>query len=304
MAVKRVAVVLNGKAGALLDQADSGGTLERALAEAGLEAEFIPQDAGSLPDRMQRAVELGADAVIVAGGDGTVACAGHALAGTGIPLGILPYGTMNLFAKDLGLPIGDLPAALQAVAAGQVRATDVGEVNGHVFLCASMLGLPARLGRTREDTRGSGLQLWSRMAGETLRLVRQARRLRVRLSLDGAPTDIRASSVTVTVNPIDESCGRSFGRPRLDGGVLAVYVVKRLGLSQIVRLTLRMALGRWRDDAAVEERQAATVDLDSRRPLQVMNDGELSRIAPPLRYRLRPGALLVLAPAASEGGAP
>ena len=74
MAIKRVAVVLNGKAGALLDQEEAGGMLERALADAGLEATFIPQDAGSLPERIQQAAESGADAVVVAGGAGTVAC--------------------------------------------------------------------------------------------------------------------------------------------------------------------------------------------------------------------------------------
>ena len=118
------------------------------MAEAGLEAEFIAQDAGSLPDRVALAAKSGAEAVIVAGGDGTVACAGHALAGSDIPLGVLPYGTMNLLAKDLGLPIGDLPAALKAIAAGAIRTIDVGEVNGQSFLCASMLGLPVQLGRT------------------------------------------------------------------------------------------------------------------------------------------------------------
>ncbi len=75
-----------------------------------------------------------------------------------------------------------------------------------------------------------------------------------------------------------------------------MYVIRRLGLWQALRLTLRMATGRWRDDAAVDEHAAGAVDIGGRRPLQVMNDGELSVIAPPLRYRLHPGALRVLVP--------
>ena len=296
MAIKRVAVVLNGKAGALLDQDEAGGKLERALADAGLDATFIPQDAGSLPDRIKQAAESGADAVVVAGGDGTVACAGHALAGQDVPLGILPFGTMNLLAKDLGLPIGDTAAALQAVAAGQIRTIDVGEVNGHTFLCASMLGTPAQLGRTREETRGSSLRIVSEMAPAVLRLLQRARRLHVQLSLDGNPAHLRASSLTITVNGIDESCGRAFGRTRLDGGKLHLYVIERLGLTEAVRLVLRMALGRWRHDSAVGEHTATEMDIQARRPMQVMNDGELSAITPPLRYRLRPGALRVLVP--------
>ena len=187
MAIKRVAVVLNGKAGALLDQAEAGDMLQEALAAAGLEAEFIPQDAGTLPERVKQAAASGADAVVVAGGDGTVACAGHALAGSDIPLGILPYGTMNLLAKDLGLPIGDLETALKAIAEGNVRTIDVGEVNGHSFLCASMLGVPARLGRSREATRGSGCGILSQVAPAIVRLLRRARRLRIRLAWTANP---------------------------------------------------------------------------------------------------------------------
>ncbi len=296
MAIKRVAVVLNGKAGALLDQTEAHSTLEKAFADAGLEAEIIPTDAGTLPERIKRAAASGADAVIVAGGDGTVACAGHTLVGGDVPLGILPYGTMNLLAKDLGLPIGDLPAALQAISQGKQRSIDVGEVNGQTFLCASMLGMPAQLGRTREETRGSGLRLVSRMAPALVRLLRRARRLRVRLSLDGTPAHVRASSLTITVNGIDETCGRAFGRTRLDGGMLGIYVIRRLGLWEALRLSVRMAMGRWRDDDAVREHVAEKVDIDHRRPLQVMNDGELSAIMPPLHYRVRPGALRVLVP--------
>ncbi len=296
MMIKRVAVVLNGKAGALLDQAEAGAMLEKALADAGLEAQFIPIEAGTLPERIKLAAASGSDAVVVAGGDGTVACAGQALSGGAIPLGILPYGTMNLLAKDLGLPIGDLKAALQAIAAGNVRSIDVGEVNGHTFLCASMLGTPAQLGRTREETRGSGLRLWSRMAPAALRLLRRARRMRIRLTLDGAASNLRASSLTVVVGTMDESCGRAFGRTCLDGGMLGVYVIRRLGLVEALRLALRVALGRWRHDNAVVEHRAGEVDIDSRRPLQVMNDGELSAITPPLRYRIHQAALRVLVP--------
>ena len=296
MNIKRVAVVLNGKAGALLDQKEADGMLERALADAGLEAEFIPQDAGSLPERIKRAAASGADAVVVAGGDGTVACAGQALAGQDVPLGILPFGTMNLLAKDLGLPIGDVAAALKTVGAGHVRAIDVGEVNGHAFLCASMLGTPAQIGRTREETRGSSVRILSEMMPAVLRHLRRARRLRVQLSLDGKPAKLRASSLTVTVNGIDEACGRAFGRTCLDGGKLNLYVIERLGLTEAIRLVLRMALGRWRQDAAVDEHTVTELDIAARRPMQVMNDGELSSITPPLRYRIRPGALRVLAP--------
>ena len=296
MGIRRISVVLNGKAGALLDQADAHEKLEAALKQAGLEAEFVPVDAGSLPERVAIAARSGADAVVVAGGDGTVACAGHALAGQDVPLGILPFGTMNLLAKDLALPIGDVESALQVIAAGQIRSIDAAEVNGHTFLCASMMGMPTQLGRTREETRGSALRLWSRMAAAAARLLRRAKRLAVRMQVDGEASTVRASSLTVTVNLLNEGSGRSFGRLRLDGGRLGLYVIPRLGPWRAVRLVLSVALGRWRTNAAVVEREAGEVVIASRTALHVMNDGEMLLLDPPLTYRIRPGALRVLAP--------
>ncbi len=293
--IRRVAVVINGRAGALLE-GEHQHTLRDAFAAAGLEPVFIAPDAGTLPERMTKAAEAGADAVVVAGGDGTVACAALVMAGRELPLAILPFGTMNLLAKDLGLPTGDTAAAVALIGQGRVRSIDVGEVNGQVFLCASMLGLPARLGRTREQTRGKGLQAITRMARAVWRQVVRARRLRVTLMADGESLPLHASALTITVNPVDPASGRTFGRPVLDGGVLGIYVVGRLGARSLLGLALRLLLGRR--NTALHEQVAHAVDILGRdRALHVMNDGELAMLAPPLRYRLRPGALRVLVPA-------
>lgn len=296
MAVKHVSVVLNAKAGALFDRADAGDKLRQALAEAGLEADFIPFDAGTLPERLAMAAASGADAVVVAGGDGTVACAGSALVDHDLPLGVLPFGTMNLLAKDLGLPIGDLAAAIQIIAGGKVRTIDVGDVNGKVFLCASMLGMPTHLGRTREETRGSALRLWWHMANAAGRLLHRARRLRVQLKVDGMPATVRAVSLSLTVGRLDEASGRNFGRTDLQSGQIGIYVIQRIGVRDVVRLAARMALGRWRQDSAVSERLAKQVEVSARNALHVMNDGELMLMQPPLRYRVRAAALRVLVP--------
>ncbi len=297
--VKRVAVVLNGKAGAVLD--GEGTMAERvaaALAEAGLDATFIPLDRGTLPERIRLALAMTPDAVLVAGGDGTVTCAAQAMAGKAVPLALLPLGTMNLLATDLNLPIGDVAAAVRAVAGGQLRTIDVGDVNGHAFLCASMLGLPAQLGRYREASRGASLRLWSRMARATWRLLSHGRRLRVRVALDGAAAGLSAAALTVTVNPVDEAGGRPFGRSKLDGGTLCLYVVERLRLWDLLRLAVRFASGGVRADSAVAEHHAREVDIDGagrRGAMRVMNDGELVLLRPPLRYRVRPCALAMLA---------
>ncbi len=292
--IRRVAVVMNGRAGALLDGAHQH-TLGDIFAAAGLNPLFIPEGAGTLAERMTQAAESGTDAVVVAGGDGTVACAALVMAGRELPLAILPFGTMNLLANDLGLPIGDIAAAVALIGQGRLRAIDVGEVNGQVFLCASMLGLPARLGRTREQTRGAGVHAITRMAQAIWRQLVCAQRLRVTVVADGEVLPLDAAALTITVNPVDPMSGRTFGRPVLDGGVLGVYVVGRLGARSLLGLAMRLLLGRR--NPLLRERSARSVDIAGPdRALHVMNDGELSLLTPPLRYRLRPAAMRVLVP--------
>lgn len=300
---RRVAVVLNSAAGALVGAPGASDSLRQAFADAGLDPVFLGEDGGTLPQRTARAVAMDAWAVVAAGGDGTVACAAQALVGHDTPLGILPFGTMNLLAKDLGLPMGDPAAAVRVLAAGIMRPIDVAEVNGHVFLCASMMGVPARLARHREAKRGDlAVGLWARMARAGLRAIARDAPIRLRLRLDGETLRLRAASLTIMANAVDESCGRSFGRSRLDGGELAIYLIERFTLGGIARLMLRMALGHWKHDPAVQERRTHSLDvLSGRRAMRVMNDGEVMLLAPPLRYRIRPGALRVIVPAPAPG---
>ncbi len=297
---RRVAVVLNGAAGALLAQADAIGGTRQLFEAAGLEADFVPSDHGTLPERIAHARDSGADAVVVGGGDGTIACAAQALAGGRVPLGILPLGTMNLMARDLGLPIDDLAAAIRVVSDGIERQVDVGEVNGHVFLCASMLGLPARLARYREQRRGKMLlvvRAW-RMAAATLRALRRESFEVVGLSAGAAPKQLRSVSLTIAVNAYDaQQAGRVFARSRLDGGELVTYLVRRLRLADALRLARALATHSWQNDRQIEQQRAPEVVVQSRRrAMRVMNDGEVMLIAPPLRYRVRPRALTVLVP--------
>ena len=295
---RRVAVVMNGAAGALLDQSDAAETLRALFTAAGLDPEFVPIDAGTLPERIARARGLNLDAVVVAGGDGTIACAAQAMTGTDTVLGILPFGTMNLLAKDLRITVGDTAAAMRVLSHGVARAIDVAEVNGHVFLCASMLGLPAQIGRHREARRGAGwlLARWVALAHAALRTIRRHAPAGMVLEIDGHAERSRAASITVTANALGDP-SHLFGRPALDRGELVVYVIERVRLLDLPRLAFSLLRGRARRDGLIAERRTTELVVHSRRrALRVMNDGEGMLLRPPLRYRIRPGALRVIAP--------
>ncbi|SFU32571.1 Diacylglycerol kinase family enzyme [Methylobacterium sp. 174MFSha1.1] len=295
---RRVVLVANLAVGALVDGGLTPDALRERLEAVGLTVVPEPRPDASLPERLAAAVEVpGIDAVAVAGGDGTLACAAQALAGQKIPLAILPLGTMNLLAKDLGLPL-DLDGAVDVLATGLVRRIDAGEVNGHVFLINSVLGMPARMARHREARRGHmGMTDLLRMAAGLLRHLGRYPRERAVLSLGGTVRRVRFRTLAVVCGDYREGLGAVLSRAGVDGGHLTLYLVETLSAARLVRLGLGFAVGEWRRLPGLERHETDALTLDARKALRVMNDGEVVLIAPPLRYRLLPGALQVLVPA-------
>ena len=294
----RIALVINAASGSLAAGLDPG-SLRARLAHAGLEALPEPDSAAPLPQRLRAAAELpGIAAMVVAGGDGTLSCAASVLAGRDVPLGLLPLGTMNLLAKDLGLPL-DLDGALTTIATGKPHRIDVGEVNGHIFLINSVLGMPARVQRHREAQRSRpsfrGALRW------TFGLFRHLGRypkLTLTSCVDGSERHLRVRLLAVVNNDYLEAPGHILMRTPLDGGRLTVYAITRLGPWRALRLVLGFALGDWRHLPGLERISATDLVIDARHlSLRVMNDGEVLMMPPPLRYRVRPRALTVIVPA-------
>ena len=297
---RSMGLVANAKAGALL--ADDGGAFHALLERQASVLHVVGEDSGTLPERVAKAAEN--DCVVVAGGDGSVACAAQALAGSGTVLGVIPCGTMNLLARDLGLDPDDREAAIRALSEGRVRAIDVGEVAGrdgppHRFLCASMIGTPARLSRHREAgrDRGNGPLAWASFALAALRALVRNRSMRLVLRMGGVERIVRTPSLTITVNRLDDEAGHSFGRSCLDGGRLAVYLVQRDSALAQLRLLLRTAWSGTLRAPNIEVIDTDTVEIGSRHAaIHVLVDGERRLLQPPLHYTIRPGALKVMAP--------
>ncbi|MGX7708237.1 diacylglycerol/lipid kinase family protein [Methylobacterium sp. Gmos1] len=294
---RRIVLVANVAAGSLVDGGLTPDALRERLEAAGLAVMPEPQPDAPLPERLAASAKVpDIDAVVVAGGDGTLACAAQVLTGQDIPLGILPLGTMNLLAKDLGLPL-DLDAAVEVLATGAVRRIDAGEVNGHVFLINSVLGMPARMARHREAKRGrmDGFDVL-RMAAGLMRHLGRYPRERAVLTLGGTTRRVRFRALAVVCGDYREGLGAVLSRAGVDGGHLTLYLVETLSAARLVRLGLGFAVGEWRRLPDLERHETDALALDARKALRVMNDGEVVLIAPPLRYRLLPAALRVLVP--------
>lgn len=293
-------VVLNGSAGGVAERTRLRERIEAGLRAAGAVGVTVDDDhSRPLAERVQAAAAGDAPIVVAAGGDGTATALAAALLGSGKALALLPLGTANLLARDLGIPLV-LDEAMAALATMQPRRIDVGEVAGRVFLHKVVIGLAPAIAAGRERIRHRrDLGALLGFARFLLRQLARPRDMRLVLRVDGAPEEtVRVRAVAIANNAYDEGLGRFFARARLDRGHLTVYALRRLGRRDALRLSLGMLFGRWRSDEALEERQAASVDLSTRRRLvQAMVDGEVVRLSPPLRFKIRPAALTVLAPA-------
>jgi diacylglycerol kinase family enzyme len=237
------------------------------------------------------------DAVVAAGGDGTVSTIAAALAGTRMPLGILPLGTLNHFAKDLGLPL-DLTAAVRTVVHGPSRQVDVARVNGRVFVNNASIGLYPHIVRRRElRRRYLRSNKWVALFFASLRVFRRFPSVRVRLEAQDAAV-LRTSPFVFVGNNHYETHFPAIGsRSRLDAGQLTLYVANRTGRLGLLRLALRGLLGRLEQarDFDCLHVQELGVEAGKRRLLMAI-DGELVRMTPPLHFETWPKALTVLAP--------
>jgi diacylglycerol kinase family enzyme len=251
----------------------------------------------------QLAAEHGDGAVIVAaGGDGTQSAIAAALVGTRTPMGVLPMGTLNHFAKDLGIPL-ELPDAARVIATGQPRAIDVASVNDRVFVNNSSIGLYPMVVRHRDQVQERlGHGKWYAMFLAIVAVFRRFPLVRVRVRVDGEDWHRTTPFVFVGNNQYEIESFNLGGRTSLEKGDLCVYFANRTGRLGMLRLALRALVGRLRQDSDFNALCATEVVIDTHRPrISVAFDGEVETLTPPLTYRIRPRALNVVLPAAQDG---
>ncbi|KHN91406.1 lipid kinase [Pectobacterium actinidiae] len=250
------------------------------------------KDTGSCSDII-RAYADRVDFVIIGGGDGTLNAAAPGLVDTGLPLGVLPLGTANDFARTVGIP-REIRQAVQVIANGQRRAVDLGEVNGHLFFNVSSIGFSAALAR--------GLSAKSKKRWGTLgyalaafKLLKQSRPFRVEIEHDGIKERVRTVQVSV-------GNGRFYGGGMAvadsaapDDGRLDVYSLEVSHWWEMVALIpfIRKGThGRWRKVRAFSARE---LTLSTSKPHDINADGELIGKTPAV-FGIREKAIQVFAP--------
>jgi diacylglycerol kinase family enzyme len=291
-------VVLNARSGAGCGP-ERAQQLRELIAAAGVPCQvLLARDGDELLQGVDRALAAGTRLVVAAGGDGTQSAVASRLVDTAVVQGVLPMGTLNHFAKDLGLPL-KLEDAVRVLAEGRVLPVDVGEVNGRVFINNSSIGLYPRIVHERElQQLHLGKGKWRALASATLHATQGRPGLAVRVEAAGETELRRTPFVFIGNNRYTMEGFRIGGRDSLQRGELVLYMGRRSGRLGLVALALRALAGRLRQAEDFEMVPGPAFVVDTREPrMRVATDGEVAMMDTPLHYRVRPAALRVMVPA-------
>lgn len=295
-----IPVIANARAGGGRSS-DALRDLAEAFARNGVTARMLTPRPGAFEDTLREAIAARPPVIVAAGGDGTISSVANAIRGTGIALGVIPFGTFNHFAKDLGIPL-DADEAVRVLLEGRRVEIDVGEVNGRTFVNNSSLGLYPGIVRKRDHLRRRFGQSKRRaMLWALLAAVRRSPLMTLTLQADREIQPCRSPFVFVGNNEYAME-GFDIGtRKRLDEGCLSIYTTQSSSFRKLAALALRALVGRLHQakDFAAMKARSLRVDTPHKR-LLVATDGELSVMDTPLEFRIVRGALGVIVPREKE----
>ena len=258
---------------------------------------------GALAAALAAAGREGNRRVAVAGGDGTIAVGASAAAEHGVELAVIPGGTLNHFARDLGLPLGDLAACLEVAATGDARPADLGRVNDRHFLNTSAVGAYVTFVRTRERIeRWAPYRVASAIAAARTWFGLRTFTVAVREGERAGDATHLAASPLVFVGVGERDFSRTGKGARVPNGRSALHAVvvragSRWGVLSLAARAAAQGLESLAETPAVDVLLADACEVGMRRARgRVAVDGELVMMTAPLHYRIRRDAFRVVAP--------
>ena len=291
-----ISVLLNRGGGTIAADPSIADKVAAALKAAGIDAEIELIDGGDCEVRAKAAAERGDKLVIVGGGDGSISAAASALVDSKTALGVLPLGTLNHFARDLGIP-ADLDEAAKLIAAGHERRVDVAEMNGRIFINNSAIGLYPLMVRDRDvQQKRLGRSKRLAMLVASVRTLARFNHQRLTLTVNDEKARVDTPLLFVGNNDYRLDIGAAGQRESLDDGQLSVFVMRKNTRRGLIAASIRALFNRAREDDMVSLENVQRLRVDSHRgQLSVSLDGEVVRETPPLDYRIRKAALRVIA---------
>ena len=292
-----IVVLLNRDGGAVAADAKIANKVGDAFAAAGLNAKIEMIAGGDFVERCRAVSERGEALLVIGGGDGTISAAASVLVGTETILGILPLGTLNHFARDLGIPM-ELEEATKLIAAGRGRRVDVAEMNDRIFINNSAIGLYPLMVLDRDLQRKRlGRSKRLAMIVASLRTLARFNHQRLTLTVNDEKERVDTPLLFVGNNDYRIDIGAPGQRESIEDGRLSVFVMRKKTRAGFIAASVRTLFNRARDDDMVQIEDVQRLRVSSHRPaLAVSLDGEVVGASPPLDYKIRKKALRVIGP--------
>ena len=246
----------------------------------------------AIRERMQRGVRL----FVAAGGDGTVNNVVQALVNTDAALGVIPAGTYNHFARDLGIPL-EWQEALEAITSGRNQEVDVARVNDRYFVNNLSIGLYPELVARREQ-KGRDYPRWKARLFAAYGTLKKYPHVTLRIDTAHHHEVIRTHVFMVSNNSYDLSrIGVEASRESMDEGRLSVYWLPHLPRVALMRFVARYLAGRVTETPGFRSFRTSNMRVQSRRStIRVGIDGELFNLTTPLAITIAPRSLTVRVP--------
>lgn len=278
------------------DMTAYGNRVEAIFRDAGHQIEIATVSGAEMQETLEKTCRRDdLDAIVAGGGDGTISAAAGVAWKTGMPLGVVPAGTMNLFARTLKLPL-DIWKAPEVLAQGTIIDGDIGSADGRAFVHQFSMGLHARMVRYRESySFRSRLGKITASTRAAVGVIFNPPDFEIEFDVDGHHESRHVSAVSVSNNP--------FGRDTLmyaddvTAGHLGFYTAPPLSPPGVAKLALDVLRGKFRDNPVITEMSGYALDLHFPkvdRKINCVIDGELLPMGRDVALRIHPGELKLL----------
>ncbi|HEX2867425.1 MAG TPA: diacylglycerol kinase family protein [Ignavibacteriales bacterium] len=301
--IMRAAVVINRSAGTTSSGEGIKEKLEKLFCIYKIDPEIFLVEGQEVKKLIETLIPRDFDVIVVAGGDGTLSSGAGVLAGKNIPMGIIPLGTLNHFAKDLGIPL-EVENSVKVIAEGEAQKVDIGEVNGKVFINNSSVGVYPRAVKFRDKhIERFGTGKWMAMIIAFFAVLARFPLFNIRLESDDNAISRRTSFVFIGNNEYKLDVFNLGKRVTLTGGKLSLYTAHIKGRLSLLKIAVLALLNRLDQMKNFDLQFVENIRLETKRKIVAVSlDGEVIHMAPPLHYKIRPMELTVILPAKGQTG--
>jgi len=292
----KITIVTGESSGSTLPE-EKERLIRDAFKDLNIQIELVILKSSEVEKKVKQLMDTDIDVIVAAGGDGTVSLIAGILAGSKTLLGVLPLGTLNHFAKDIGMPL-DIKEAAEVIAKKNIKKIDMVEINGRRFINNSSIGLYPHIVKKRDkDQKINKSNKWLAMFFAAIETLKKFPTFNVTISSEGNAVHLTTSFVFVGNNKYKMEFFNPGIRDRLDEGLLTLCITRCKTRWCMIRLSFKAIFNMLHNEKDFEKYFVDEVTLNTRKNnLAISMDGEVVYMNSPLTYKIFPKLLSVIVP--------